>query len=67
MDFPFKKGDAVAIKNTVLSGTVQGLRVLGGEGNAPFVEYRVTYADVDGVAQERYFGESQLTAKGGDA
>lgn len=54
----FKKGDVVSLKMVVPSGPVQALR-MDEDGN---VYYLISWTDVDGVQQERWFEESLLVS-----
>jgi hypothetical protein len=54
----FKKGDAVAAKAVVPSGPVEALR-MDEDGN---FFYQITWVDVDGAEQTRWFAEEHLTA-----
>lgn len=56
----FKKGDIVEVKAVSPKGPVQALR-MDEDGN---VYYLIEWADIDGVAQQRWFEESTLTASG---
>lgn len=56
----FKKGDVVEVKAVAPKGPVQALR-MDEDGN---VYYLIEWADIDGVAQQRWFEESILTASG---
>lgn len=53
----FKRGDVVALTVVVPTGPVQALR-MDEDGN---VQYLVEWTDADGVAQQRWFDEEQLT------
>jgi uncharacterized protein YodC (DUF2158 family) len=55
----FKKGDVVRLKTVVPQGPVAALRM---DENG-VVSYLVQWTDADGVAQERWFEEAQLTAE----
>ena len=57
MGSTFKKGDAVEFRQQRLSGVVVGLAIIDDE-----VQYLVKYKDFDGIEQERYATEDQLTA-----
>ena len=53
----YKKDDNVKIKYTLLNGVVSGAAI----DDVSFeVKYLVDFVDNDGVAQSRYFAESQL-------
>lgn len=52
----FKKGDAVGIVHTTLTGDVMGLVLVDDD-----LQYVVEYNDNDGVTQQRPFAESQIT------
>jgi uncharacterized protein YodC (DUF2158 family) len=54
----FKKGDFVMLKAVVPQGAVEAIR-MDDEGE---VHYLLSWVDVDGVAQSRWFEESQLQA-----
>ena len=54
----FKKGDQVAVKDSVLCGNVIGAAV-DGDLN---VSYLVEYADLDGITQQRYFPNEEIEA-----
>lgn len=56
----FKKGDVVEVKVAAPKGPVQALR-MDEDGN---VHYLIGWVDSDGVAQQRWFEESTLTASG---
>lgn len=53
-----KKGQAVSIKNTLLTGTVKKVEIVDDDQ----LNYLVGYTDVEGVATERFFTEDQLNA-----
>jgi uncharacterized protein YodC (DUF2158 family) len=53
----FKRGDVVALTVVVPTGPVQSLR-MDEDGN---VQYLVEWTDSDGVTQQRWFDEAQLT------
>ena len=54
----FKKGDQVAVKNSVLRGQIIGAAV-DGDLN---VSYLVEYTDLEGVVQQRYFLNDEIEA-----
>ena len=54
----FAKAQTVRVKGVIPEGPVQALR-MDEDGN---FFYLVQWADVDGVQQERWFGESELVA-----
>ena len=53
----YKKGDVVKLKTVVPEGPVQSIRMTD-EG---VVQYLIEWTDADGVAQQRWFNEDQLT------
>ena len=53
----YKKGDVVKLKTVVPEGPVQSIR-MNDEG---VVQYLIEWTDADGVAQQRWFNEDQLT------
>lgn len=53
----FKRGDVVALTVVVPTGPVQALR-MDEDGN---VQYLVEWTDAEGVTQQRWFDEDQLT------
>jgi hypothetical protein len=53
----FKKGDVVKLITVVPQGPVQSMR-MDEEGN---VQYLVGWTDTDGLEQQRWFDEAQLT------
>lgn len=53
----FKKGDVVKLSAVVPQGPVIALRM---DENG-IVQYLVEWQDADGVAQQRWFDEDQLT------
>lgn len=55
----FKKGDVVKVKAVVPEGPVIALRM----NEDGVVSYLVQWTDAEGVAQERWFEESQLVAE----
>lgn len=55
----FKKGDVVRLNVVVPQGPVAALRM----NEDGVVSYLIQWTDADGVAQERWFEESQLTAE----
>lgn len=54
----FRKGDTVKLIVAVPQGPVEALR-MDEDGN---VQYLVSWTDVNGVAQSRWFDEAQLTS-----
>jgi hypothetical protein len=54
----FKKGDMVKAIAIIPTGPVESIRMLD-DGT---VVYLVTYTDVNGVEQQRWFDEEQITA-----
>jgi hypothetical protein len=54
----FKKGDVVVVNNVLPSGPVQAL-AMDEDG---MVRYLITWEDVDGVEQTRWFNEDVLVA-----
>lgn len=54
----FKKGQEVQLAAVLPKGPVAALRMLE-DGT---VQYLVDWTDADGVAQQRWFDEDQLTA-----
>ena len=54
----FKKGDQVAVTNSVLRGQIIGAAV-DGDLN---VSYLVEYTDLDGITQQRYFPSDEIEA-----
>ena len=54
----FKKGEEVKLIAVVPAGPVLALR-MDEDGN---VQYLIGWTDIDGVAQQRWFDESQLVA-----
>jgi uncharacterized protein YodC (DUF2158 family) len=55
----FKKGEVVTAKAVIPSGPVEALRM--DEGGNFF--YQISWTDLDGTEQSRWFAEDQLTAK----
>jgi uncharacterized protein YodC (DUF2158 family) len=55
----FKKGDVVRVKAVVPEGPVTALRM----NEDGVVSYLIQWTDVEGVVQERWFEEAQLTAE----
>jgi uncharacterized protein YodC (DUF2158 family) len=55
----FKKGDVVRLKTVVPQGPVTALRM----DEDGVVSYLVQWTDAEGVVQERWFEEAQLTAE----
>ena len=53
----FKKGDTVKTKGVVPQGPVESMR-MDEDGN---VQYLISWTDVNGVVQSRWFDEAQLT------
>ena len=53
----YKKGDVVKLKTVVPEGPVQSIR-MNDEGA---VQYLIEWTDADGVVQQRWFNEDQLT------
>jgi hypothetical protein len=53
----FKKGDVVKLVSVVPQGPVQSMR-MDDDGN---VQYLVGWTDADGLEQQRWFDEAQLT------
>jgi len=53
----FKKGDVVKLVSVVPQGPVQSMR-MDDDGN---VQYLVSWTDSDGLEQQRWFDEAQLT------
>jgi len=54
----FRKGDVVVVNNVLPSGPVQAL-AMDEDG---MVRYLITWKDVDGVEQTRWFNEDVLVA-----
>lgn len=54
----FKKGDVVVVNNVLPSGPVQAL-AMDEDG---MVRYLITWEDIDGVEQTRWFNEDVLVA-----
>ena len=54
----FKKGDKVVVNNVLPNGPVQAL-AMDEDG---MVRYLITWKDVDGVEQTRWFNEDVLVA-----
>lgn len=54
----FKKGDTVKVSVVVPTGPVIAMR-MDEDGN---ISYLVEWTDMNGVAQKRWFEESQLSA-----
>ena len=54
----FRKGDVVVVNNVLPSGPVQAL-AMDEDGT---VRYLITWEDVDGVEQTRWFNEDVLVA-----
>lgn len=52
----FKKGDVVKLNTVVPQGPIISMR-MDEDGN---VSYLVEWTDADGVAQQRWFAETQL-------
>jgi uncharacterized protein YodC (DUF2158 family) len=55
----FKKGDVVTAKAVVPSGPVEALR-MDEDGN---FFYQITWTDIEGDEQTRWFSEDQLTVE----
>lgn len=55
----FKKGDLVKVKTVVPEGPVVSLRM----NEDGVVSYLVQWTDAEGVEQQRWFEEEQLTAE----
>jgi len=55
----FKKGDVVIAKAVVPSGPVEALR-MDEDGN---FFYQITWTDIEGDEQTRWFAEDQLTVE----
>jgi uncharacterized protein YodC (DUF2158 family) len=55
----FKKGDVVTAKAVVPSGPVEAMR-MDEDGN---FFYQITWTDLEGVQQTRWFAEDQLTVE----
>lgn len=55
----FAKGQEVAVISVVPQGPVEALR-MDEDGN---FFYKISWADVDGVTQTRWFAENELEAK----
>lgn len=53
----FKKGDVVKLTSVVPQGPVQALRM---DDNG-VIQYLVEWTDTNGVTQQRWFDEDQLT------
>jgi len=54
----FKKGETVVLKGVIPQGPVESMR-MDEDGN---VQYLISWVDVDGVPQTRWFDEDQLVA-----
>ncbi len=54
----FRKGDVVVVNNVLPSGPVQAL-AMDEDG---MVRYLITWEDIDGVEQTRWFNEDVLVA-----
>jgi len=54
----YRKGDMVKAVAVIPTGPVESIRMLD-DGT---VVYLVTYTDVNGVEQQRWFDEDQITA-----
>ena len=54
----FKKGDTVKLVAVIPQGPVESMR-MDEDGN---VQYLISWTDVNGVQQSRWFDEAQLTA-----
>jgi len=55
----FKKGDNVKAKGVIPEGPVEALR-MDEDGN---FFYQISWNDVNGETQQRWFGEAELTAE----
>jgi uncharacterized protein YodC (DUF2158 family) len=53
----YKKGDVVKLTSVVPQGPVQSIRMT----EDGVVQYLVEWTDTDGVMQQRWFDEDQLT------
>jgi hypothetical protein len=53
----FKKGDTVKLVAVIPQGPVESMR-MDEDGN---VQYLISWTDVNGVQQSRWFDEAQLT------
>ena len=53
----FKKGDVVKLTSVVPQGPVQALRM----DDSGVIQYLVEWTDTNGVTQQRWFDEDQLT------
>ena len=53
----FKKGDVVRVKAIVPEGPVAALRM----SEDGVISYLIEWSDVDGVSQQRWFTEDELT------
>ena len=54
----FKKGETVVLKGVIPQGPVESMR-MDEDGN---VQYLISWIDVDGISQTRWFDEDQLVA-----
>lgn len=54
----FKKGDEVKLVAVIPQGPVESMR-MDEDGN---VQYLISWTDLNGVVQSRWFDEAQLTA-----
>ena len=54
----FKKGDEVKVNAVIPQGPVQALRM---DENGTFF-YLISWTDIDGTEQQRWFAEEQLIA-----
>jgi uncharacterized protein YodC (DUF2158 family) len=54
----FKKGDVVSVKITVPSGPITAMRM----NEDGIISYLVSWTDANGLTQERWFEEDQLSA-----
>jgi hypothetical protein len=54
----FKKGDVVKVAAAIPEGPVEAMR-MDEDGN---VFYFISWTDINGETQQRWFGESELTA-----
>jgi len=55
----FKKGDVVRVKAVIPQGPITAMR-MDEDGN---VSYLVSWQDINGVTQERWFEENELTSE----
>ena len=54
----YKKGDMIKVVATIPTGPVESIRML----DDGVVSYLITYTDADGVEQQRWFDEHNVTA-----